>query len=183
MVIGGIWIASNGLATTQTPPTTVEPAVQAAAAEPMAAKAEAAETTTAKSAAAPSNDESNQPNADQEPMVADSDEDVSVTTVTIRIHPDGSRVLEDSEVIGGSKLVVQLKPGQKRLFEIQHEGYSARRLEVDGSQPEIRVGLVPNDLAATESKPSSDTAKKTPAQRNTTETDAVPGAEDEASDE
>ncbi len=80
-----------------------------------------------------------------EPTIDDSDEDVSVTTVAIRVHPDGSRILEGAEVVGGSKLVVQLQPGQKRVFEIQHDGYSARRLVVDGTKPEIRVGLVRRD--------------------------------------
>jgi len=63
--------------------------------------------------------------------------------VRILISPPTGRVIEKGKRVGYSGVEVEVMPGKRRIFEIQHDGYTPRRLVVDGSEPEIRIGLRP----------------------------------------
>jgi hypothetical protein len=63
-------------------------------------------------------------------------------SVNIRIYPSDSRIMEGLEVVAIGRMVVEVQRGRRRVFEIQRDGFSARRLVVDGSETDIRVGLV-----------------------------------------
>jgi hypothetical protein len=65
-----------------------------------------------------------------------------LTTVVINVLPAGAKFLRAGKEVGTSSITVELEPGEKRAFEVAHEGYGTRKVVVDGSKPEIMVGLV-----------------------------------------
>jgi hypothetical protein len=50
--------------------------------------------------------------------------------------------------MGGSPMRVELAPGEKRAFEVGHPNFVTRKVVVDGSQPEMIVGLHPKAAGA-----------------------------------
>jgi len=81
--------------------------------------------------------------------------------VRILISPPTGRVIEKGKRVGYSGVEVEVMPGKRRIFEVQHDGYTARRLVVDGSEPEIRIGLRPASGSPAPTAPA-DTAGAAP---------------------
>ena len=69
-----------------------------------------------------------------------SEELIVVTVTTI---PADARFFYKGKPVGRSPLRVELKPGQRRSFEIGHAGFYARKVVVDGSQREMKVSMRP----------------------------------------
>ena len=57
------------------------------------------------------------------------------------MRPEGARIYHRGREPGKLPLVVELEPGEKRVYEVSKPGYAVRRLTVDGSKPEVKVRL------------------------------------------
>jgi hypothetical protein len=64
-------------------------------------------------------------------------------TVVVKISPPGARLFRKGKPVGSSPVTLELAPGEKRAFEVGMPGWVTRRLVVDGTKPEIFVGLKP----------------------------------------
>ena len=69
-----------------------------------------------------------------------SDELIVVTVTTI---PSDARFFYKGKPVGRSPFRVELKPGQRRSFEIGHPGFYARKVVVDGTKTEMTVAMRP----------------------------------------
>jgi hypothetical protein len=64
--------------------------------------------------------------------------------VTVHLTPPDARLFHKGRSVGKSPVRIELAPGEKkRSFEVGRPGYVTRRLVIDGSQPELWVGLRP----------------------------------------
>jgi hypothetical protein len=63
--------------------------------------------------------------------------------VTVTAVPPDARFFYKGKAVSGSPMRVELKPGEKRSFEIGRPGYRTRKVVVDGSQTEMSVGMRP----------------------------------------
>jgi hypothetical protein len=64
--------------------------------------------------------------------------------VIVKISPPGARLFYKGKPVGSSPITVELAPGEKkRSFEVGMPGWVTRRLVVDGSKPEVFIGLKP----------------------------------------
>lgn len=148
-VAAGIWFTMAGAP---------EPALEAAAEGPAAEERGAVEP--AKQELSPPGQASAAPSAQAAPVEPEpvepepvasasaSAEAVAAEPETLRVRilvtPPTGRIVEKGKKVGHSGVEVEVTPGKKRVFEIQHDGYTARRLVVDGSEPEIHIGLRPS---------------------------------------
>jgi hypothetical protein len=65
--------------------------------------------------------------------------------VTVHLTPPDARLFHKGKSVGKSPVRIELAPGEKkRSFEVGRPGYVTRRLVIDGSQPELWVGLRPD---------------------------------------
>ncbi len=65
------------------------------------------------------------------------------TVVTLTAKPPEAHFYLRGKEVGASPLRVELAPGEKRSYEVGLRGYGTRKVMVDGSKPEILVGLKP----------------------------------------
>ena len=72
-----------------------------------------------------------------------------VRVVVIKVKPASAIFYYKGKRVGTSPLRVELRPGEKRAFEVGHPGYNTRKVVVDGTEPEISVGLFPKSGGAT----------------------------------
>jgi hypothetical protein len=63
--------------------------------------------------------------------------------VIVKISPSFARLFRKGKPVGASPVTLELAPGEKRSFEVGAPGWVTRRLVVDGSKPEIFIGLKP----------------------------------------
>jgi hypothetical protein len=63
--------------------------------------------------------------------------------VTVTTIPADARFFHKGKPVGRSPLRVELKPGERRSFEIGHPGYFARKVVVDGTQKDMTVAMRP----------------------------------------
>jgi hypothetical protein len=63
--------------------------------------------------------------------------------VVVKISPPGARLFRKGKPVGSSPVTIELAPGEKRSFEVGMPGWVTRRLVVDGTKPEIFIGLKP----------------------------------------
>lgn len=82
--------------------------------------------------------------------------------VRILVTPPTGRIVEKGKKVGHSGVEVEVAPGKRRVFEIQHDGYTARRLVVDGSEPEIHIGLRPSSGAQATPPPGGQSGSAAP---------------------
>jgi len=61
--------------------------------------------------------------------------------VTLKSVPTKARFFHYGKQIGVAPFVLELKPGERHAYEVGMPGYITRKVVVDGSQPEITVGL------------------------------------------
>ncbi len=118
-----------------TPAQTAAPAQTATGATPEASAASSpvASAEAAPAAAAP---------ASAEPSASAAPDGSRV--VIVKISPPGARLFYKGKPVGSSPVTVELAPGEKkRSFEVGMPGWVTRRLVVDGSKPEVFIGLKP----------------------------------------
>jgi hypothetical protein len=71
--------------------------------------------------------------------------------VTVHLMPPDAQLFYKGKSVGKTPVRVELGPDEKRRsFEVGRPGYVTRRLIVDGSQPEMWIGLRPESAAPTE---------------------------------
>jgi hypothetical protein len=167
VIMGGRWyLQSRGPKTTaevaERTPAAVAAATDAPRATPLAPSAVAApqptETTTAAtasaepSAAAPATAATDAPApvaSAAEPSAAPAEPSASTASpegtrvVVVKISPPGARLFRKGKAVGTSPVTIELAPGEKRSFEVGMPGWVTRRLVVDGTKPEILIGLKP----------------------------------------
>jgi len=61
--------------------------------------------------------------------------------------PGDAKFYRKGKAVSGSPMTVDLAPGEKRAFEVGRPGYVTRKVVVDGTKPEILVGLRPESAA------------------------------------
>ncbi|HEY5954960.1 MAG TPA: PEGA domain-containing protein [Polyangiaceae bacterium] len=64
--------------------------------------------------------------------------------VTVNTVPADARFFHKGKPVGRAPLRVELKPGERRSFEIGHPGYYARKVVVDGKKKEMTVTMRPD---------------------------------------
>jgi hypothetical protein len=63
--------------------------------------------------------------------------------VIVNVRPPQARIYYHGKEAGKAPLRVELEPGKRRSFEVGYPGFMTRKIVVDGSKPEILVGLRP----------------------------------------
>ena len=61
--------------------------------------------------------------------------------VTVKSKPAKVRFFHFGKLVGVTPFVLQLKPGEKHAYEAGLPGYGTRKVVIDGSKPEILIGL------------------------------------------
>ena len=79
----------------------------------------------------------------------------------MKVRPLGARFYYKGKKMGGSPMRVELAPGEKRAFEVGHPNYVTRKIVIDGSEPEVIVGLHPKSGSAAP-KAGSEPAEASP---------------------
>lgn len=145
LILGGRWFLTRRHSVEPTgeasgPPTGVQvvpPAPDTAAAAPPAEPSAAAAPEPALSAAP-----SPAPSGSAEG--ADSAKPPGTRIVVVKLSPPGARLFRKGKPVGSSPVTIELGPDEKkRSFEVGMPGYLTRKLVVDGSKPEIFIGLKP----------------------------------------
>jgi hypothetical protein len=65
--------------------------------------------------------------------------------VVVKISPPQAKLWRKGKAVGSSPVTIELAPGEKRAYEVGMPGWVTRRLVVDGSKPEIFIGLKPSE--------------------------------------
>jgi hypothetical protein len=144
LILGGRWFFMRGHGAEQAgdPPSAptgvqvVPPAadITPAAAPPTEPSAAPAEPSAAASAAP-------EPSP---PASAASEKPPGTRIVVVKLSPPGARLFRKGKPVGSSPVTIELGPDEKkRSFEVGMPGYLTRKLVVDGSKPEIFIGLKP----------------------------------------
>jgi len=155
LVLGGRWFfmqrraageASEAAATTPTGVQVVPPADQAAPgaapAPPPAATGTGAAAPDQAAIPAASGATSAAPPASGTPDTSTRPEGTRV--VIVKLSPSNARLFRKGKPVGSSPVTVELGPDEKkRSFEVGAPGFVTRKLVVDGSKPEIFIGLKP----------------------------------------
>jgi len=110
-------------------PSATTAAPEASAAASAAPTAEAAPSAAASANGAPSTSASAAPDGTR--------------VVIVKISPPGARLFHKGKPVGASPVTIELAPGEKRAYEVGMPGWVTRRLVVDGSKPEMFIGLKP----------------------------------------
>ncbi len=64
--------------------------------------------------------------------------------VTVTSVPPKARFYHYGKEIGTAPFVLELKPGERHAYEAGLPGYGTRKVVIDGSKPEVSVGLRKN---------------------------------------
>jgi len=70
-----------------------------------------------------------------------------VVRVSMKSDPPGARMFWRGKEVGTTPFVLELKPGEKHAYELGFPGYTTRKVVVDGTKSEIRIGLRPDPQA------------------------------------
>lgn len=62
-------------------------------------------------------------------------------TVTFKSTPPKARFYHFGKEVGTAPFSLEFKPGERHSYEVGLPGYITRKVTVDGSKPEITVGL------------------------------------------
>jgi hypothetical protein len=83
-------------------------------------------------------------------------------TVMLEVMPADSKVFTHGSLRKGPPFTFEIKPGARLVVEVVRPGYVARRVVLDGSKPQLAVGLLRKRTAAararSESAPASPSA-------------------------
>lgn len=151
LILAGRWYLQSRQAHTQAPvaepaATPAAPAASEAAPAQTAAPAEtatASATGAAAEASAAASAEATPPTTPPAGASASAAPD-GTRVVIVKISPPGARLFYKGKPVGASPVTVELAPGEKRRsFEVGMPGWVTRRLVVDGTKPEVFIGLKP----------------------------------------
>jgi hypothetical protein len=131
--------ASVEAAPTTTQASSASSVAPPAAPEPNAAAASAAAPSEAAAVAAPSEAT---PTAAASPSATNAPAE-GTRTVIVKISPPAARLFHKGKPVGSSPVTIELAPGEKRSYEVGMPGWVTRRLVVDGTKPEVFIGLKP----------------------------------------
>jgi hypothetical protein len=62
-------------------------------------------------------------------------------SVTLKSIPPKARFFHFGKEVGTAPFVLEFKPGERHSYEVGLPGYITRKVTLDGSKPEITVGL------------------------------------------
>ncbi|MFC1641455.1 hypothetical protein ACFL5O_02015 [Myxococcota bacterium] len=65
-------------------------------------------------------------------------------TVEVNVDPPTALIFRGSRKLGKPPVMVELQPGEKKRLLVIHDGYGPRRLQVDGTESNVNVVLIPN---------------------------------------
>jgi hypothetical protein len=143
-IVGGAWflVRSRGESAAEPPrhEPTAAPEQARLSAEPTAAASASAAAANALAAPAVGSAE---PQRGSEELIV-----VTVTTI-----PPDARFYYKGKPVGRSPFRVELKPGQRRSFEIGRPGFYARKVVVDGTKREMKVAMRPAAPTSTSQVP------------------------------
>jgi len=137
----------------QAAPTTATSTATTAESAPAAPPAESAEQAPAAAAAEPgSSAAAPAPSASAAAVVASASSPGASTTagesastdlhrVTIKSKPPKVRFYHFGKLVGVTPFVLELKPGERHAYEAGLPGFGTRKVVIDGSKPEILIGL------------------------------------------
>jgi hypothetical protein len=137
--------AANSLAEPAAPsnPTTAEPA--AASSSEVAAPAPLASAVGADTSGSPTETAPVPAASAVEPSpavsAAPSAADGEIRRVTVKSRPPKVRFFHFGKQVGVTPFVLELKPGERHAYEAGLPGYNTRKVVIDGSKPQIMVGL------------------------------------------
>jgi len=98
------------------------------------ASASAASSATADSAPTPATSASSEP-------ATSAGADSEMRKISVKSKPAKVRFYHFGKLVGVTPFVLQLKPGEKHAYEAGLPGYGTRKVLIDGSKPEILIGL------------------------------------------
>jgi hypothetical protein len=75
--------------------------------------------------------------------IAGADPSSGKIVVIVNVRPPQARIYYRGKEVGKAPLRVELEPGKRRSFEVGYPGFMTRKIVVDGSKPELLVGLRP----------------------------------------
>lgn len=67
--------------------------------------------------------------------------DGEIRRVTVKSRPPKVRFFHFGKQVGVTPFVLELKPGERHAYEAGLPGYGTRKVVIDGSKPEIVIGL------------------------------------------
>ena len=134
-------VPSAPAATQPSPAAPPEPAQAAPAVTEAAPAATVPTPAESASAAAPAESANAAPSAAAPSAAAPSASDGQLISVTLKSIPPKARFFHFGKEIGTAPFVLELKPGEKHAYEAGLPGYITRKVIVDGTKPEITVGL------------------------------------------
>ena len=65
----------------------------------------------------------------------------NIRRVTVKSQPPKARFFHFGKPVGTAPFVLELKPGERHAYEAGLPGYGTRKVVIDGTKPEITVGL------------------------------------------
>lgn len=77
----------------------------------------------------------------------------AVKSVSISSDPPGARMYRKGKEVGRTPFVLEIPEGQRRSFELDLPGFVTRKVVIDGSESEVRIGLRPDSGASTGASP------------------------------
>ena len=136
--------AATSTATVAAEPAAPPPAAEVVAADAApgpAASGSAASAEAEESApAAPASDAPPSPAASGSAASAQGAEG-KLSKVTVKSRPPKVRFFHFGKLVGVTPFVLELKPGERHAYEAGLPGYNTRKVVIDGSKPQIIVGL------------------------------------------
>ncbi|MFZ5890162.1 MAG: hypothetical protein ACOY0T_03760 [Myxococcota bacterium] len=69
-------------------------------------------------------------------------------SVVISVRPPQARVFYRGKEVGKPPVTVEVERGKRRSFEVALPGFMTRKVIIDGSKPEVQVGLRPDPAAS-----------------------------------
>jgi hypothetical protein len=67
--------------------------------------------------------------------------DEGITRVNITSDPPGARMFWKGKEMGTTPFVLELPTGQRRSYELGKPGFTTRKVVVDGSKTDLKIGL------------------------------------------
>ena len=66
---------------------------------------------------------------------------VEIRKVTVKSKPPKVRFFHFGKLVGVTPFVLEFKPGERHAYEAGLPGYGTRKVVIDGSKPQVVVGL------------------------------------------
>ena len=66
-----------------------------------------------------------------------------VIRIQVESDPPGARMFWKGKEVGTTPFVLQLQPGERHAYELGLPGYTTRKVVIDGSKTDIKIGLRP----------------------------------------